>query len=1010
MRRDLIPFLCLFVLVLQAEGQTRNFTNRDLSNFSFRGANLDGADFTGATIAGTDFRHSSFSREQLESTASYERGDLQEISFLGTWNLRGADFSGQNLTGVDFSDARLDGANFSSANLTDVLFAGSRLPNVTFSGANLSNAEFRRGMTGNVVDLQNTNFVGSILSGAKIKVPVDGVDFANAIVTDADLGRSNITQSQLESTASYQERDLSGTRLPSTVELEGKDLRGWSLDGANLPNLRNAQLNGADLSNAWLLNDLSGADLTDANIKGVRFDSESNLSEAQFKSTASYQSNELADVQIEMLDGWDLSGRDLTGAVFRDATDTNFAGSKLTNAGLGGLLRVDLSGAELQGARLAGTFSNVVMTGADLTDANFIGTWPNGVRFDQVDLRTVNLDRIRITSTNTFRGANLTGLELPALPRATVLTNAIINDVTFGGISEVQLQSTKSFQDKDLRGVGLVDVDTSGWNLSGQDLSGGNLGAVSGMNLRGANLTGLAFRSDMEGTDLTDANISRVELSPESKLGEAQLRSTASFQAKDLSGVRFGTNINGWDLSETDLSDALVFGDITDTDLSAANIKGASFGRLWKASNLSEEQFKSTASYQLNDLGEIRIREDLSGWDLSGLTLINADFGNSKLFETQLTDSTLTGASFWGSDIENVVMNGLELEGAEFVLGSLTGVDLRDANVNEANFFGTIIIGADFTGADLRDVSMVQAQVSQTTFEGANLSGATMPRLLSDETVDLTDAVVNDTSFAQVTEEQLRSTKSYKDKNLQGIRVSAVDLSGWDLSNQDLRGAALGSDLDGLDLRGANLKLAIIDAENLRSIVVDSTTTYDQWTVFSGLNREFDPNRFGATLQRTQSGDFDANNRLDADDIADLQALIRVWDQDVAPVGRPQRFDLNEDGMLNDADTSTWLELANTTFGDANLDGQVDFADFLVLSVGFGESGSWSDGDFDGDGELAFSDFLLLADNFGKDLAINLSGPSSSVSAVPEARGSILCQIAILLFVALIRSRKPKCK
>lgn len=58
--------------------------------------------------------------------------------------------------------------------------------------------------------------------------------------------------------------------------------------------------------------------------------------------------------------------------------------------------------------------------------------------------------------------------------------------------------------------------------------------------------------------------------------------------------------------------------------------------------------------------------------------------------------------------------------------------------------------------------------------------------------------------------------------------------------------------------------------------------------------------------------------------------------------------------------------------GDANRDGAVSFADFLVLSAHFGTSGTDSlggqQGDFDGDAAVGFSDFLVLAANFGESL------------------------------------------
>ena len=63
------------------------------------------------------------------------------------------------------------------------------------------------------------------------------------------------------------------------------------------------------------------------------------------------------------------------------------------------------------------------------------------------------------------------------------------------------------------------------------------------------------------------------------------------------------------------------------------------------------------------------------------------------------------------------------------------------------------------------------------------------------------------------TKEQLYSTASYQEKNLQGIGLQSNDLSGWDFSGQNLTGAFLGgstltnANLSGADTRGARLYL-----------------------------------------------------------------------------------------------------------------------------------------------------------------------------------------------------------
>ena len=53
--------------------------------------------------------------------------------------------------------------------------------------------------------------------------------------------------------------------------------------------------------------------------------------------------------------------------------------------------------------------------------------------------------------------------------------------------------------------------------------------------------------------------------------------------------------------------------------------------------------------------------------------------------------------------------------------------------------------------------------------------------------------------------------------------------------------------------------------------------------------------------------------------------------------------------------------------GDANVDGKVDGADFLVLYANFGKPGRvWEQGDFDSDGDVDFVDYQVLGLNFGK--------------------------------------------
>jgi len=82
-------------------------------------------------------------------------------------------------------------------------------------------------------------------------------------------------------------------------------------------------------------------------------------------------------------------------------------------------------------------------------------------------------------------------------------------------------------------------------------------------------------------------------------------------------------------------------------------------------------------------------------------------------------------------------------------------------------------------------------------------------------------------------------------------------------------------------------------------------------------------------------------------------------------------FDMNLDNVIDKSDATFWVEdIMRTRLGDTDLDGDVDFGDFLKLSQNFGQQGHWSDGNFDGagaggNGKIEFADFLLLSSNFG---------------------------------------------
>ena len=101
----------------------------------------------------------------------------------------------------------------------------------------------------------------------------------------------------------------------------------------------------------------------------------------------------------------------------------------------------------------------------------------------------------------------------------------------------------------------------------------------------------------------------------------------------------------------------------------------------------------------------------------------------------------------------------------------------------------------------------------------------------------------------------------------------ANDLTGWDFSGQNLSGALLKeSTLTGANLTGANLRTADLSlSTGLHSATVDPHTIYNQWTIFPG---GFDPVAAGLTLAVSPTGDLDADDVWDADDVDMLTEKI----------------------------------------------------------------------------------------------------------------------------------------
>jgi len=232
------------------------------------------------------------------------------------------------------------------------------------------------------------------------------------------------------------------------------------------------------------------------------------------------------------------------------------------------LISADLAGANASYANL----SNADLSQANLTDANFFG--------------------VALTDVN-FAGADIRGARFARHPTF----------VDWGKISLPQLYSTSSYAAHDLSKVWFVGNDFTGGNFADQSLTDAHFD--------GASLTG---------ADFTNAWVQGASFGAGGRHGTgitlAQLYSTASYKAHDLTGIVFAFNELG----------------------------GANFAR-----------------------------QNLTGASFPSARLTGADFSQANLTNTSFSQTNLTGASFVGQKLASASFYGATLDGADFTAADVRG-------------------------------------------------------------------------------------------------------------------------------------------------------------------------------------------------------------------------------------------------------------------------------------------------------------------------------------------------
>jgi uncharacterized protein YjbI with pentapeptide repeats len=370
-------------------------------------------------------------------------------------------------------------------------------------------------------------------------------------------------------------------------------------------------------------------------------------------------------------------------------------------------------------------------------------------------------------------------------------------------------------------GVDWSGCDLNGANLSAADLSGADLSSaflelasLTNANLANANLAS----ARLDRTALTGANLSGAAMS------KSLMYMVASGQ---ITGTPAGLPAN-WSLT-----DGYLIGPAT-------NLENASLA----GSNLSGADLQGAMITQADLSGANLANADLTnaevfGSDLSGANLTDTNLDTFYVYDLTLTGADLSGTKFaYNSDLSGVVSGGVTgtpanlpyYPNGQYVLGggylAGPGADLANANLGGINLSGAYLTAnANLSGADLDGTNLSDGALS-ANISGTELAGANLTDIASYG--DTGTPASLPANWAYVGGYLLGPTVVAVYANLSSANLSDLDLAKAQFNYANLTSANLnGADLSGTYLWYANLTGATAVGTNFTGASWYSTTCPD---------------------------------------------------------------------------------------------------------------------------------------------------------------------------------------
>ncbi|MDZ8184383.1 MAG: pentapeptide repeat-containing protein [Nostoc sp. ChiSLP02] len=228
---------------------------------------------------------------------------------------------------------------------------------------------------------------------------------------------------------------------------------------------------------------------------------------------------------------------------------------------------------------------------------------------------------------------------------------------------------------------------------------------------------------------------------------------------------------------------------------------------------------------------------DFRNETLTGINLSGSDLNNAELENTNLAYANLRGVNLDNAKLEGAILSGANLEGA-----ILSNANLKNANLCGVDLTNTIVLGANFKGVIIDENTKLDDKnklIWEIVNQGAvdrNLSG-----------VDLTEANLQSVNLERA---NLKQAKLYKanltNSILDGVDLTEADLQQARLINTKFRKANLyhavlyESKLECSNWRKADLRKTNFDKTSLNSASSLQEAYYDEETIFpEGFDPEY---------------------------------------------------------------------------------------------------------------------------------------------------------------------------